>query len=1164
MTPFDIVTASLEPGVTLIEASAGTGKTYSITGLILRLILEERCLIREILAVTFTEAATQELRDRIRRRLQVALEHLHRGTSDDPIIQAFLTEGDLSLGIRELDTALQSFDEAQIFTIHGFCQRMLNEYAFESGTRFDTALVTDPKPLFEEVARDFWRRRFYQAKPLLPTLAMAWEKSTDNWVDLLEQTRRHPDLIVIPPIAPKPCDQLVRQVEVAFAAAKKEWTEHHAEIEELLRYHKSLTRNEKTFRADRVDELLPKLAEVFTDFESANPESIRALSEVTSEAIAAGTKAKSIAPVHLFFALSTEFCQSAERLFNQLTHEFLAFAELELPKRKARTNTVTYDDLITSLRDALRGKEGQTLARAIRRKYSTALIDEFQDTDPAQYEIFRTIFRSKDHRLFFIGDPKQAVYGFRGADIFTYFEASKIADRKFTLVTNWRSEEPLLAAINGLFTRTEEPFIFPEIQYHPVRAPATPTVDRLTTAGAIPPALSFKLVQSQEDRGTLNQEKLSDFIGESVSTDIAALHAAGVLVGERPLRYSDMAILVRSHRQAERLQSVLRKRGIRSIVQSDRNVFASEEARELQQFLQGVIDPRRDTLLKGALATTLLSFDATKLFALDRDDQERQNWLDLFSSWRQQWIDGCFTAMFRNLLVTQQVRARLVHLPAGERRLTNFLHLAELLHEAESTQSLAPDAVCSWLREQRESERVSEDRFQLRLESDDDAIQIATIHKCKGLEYPIVFCPFLWLPAESSARTELQFHDRSDPDRRLTFDLRGKKAGAEEHREWQSEEVRAEELRLLYVAATRAMNRCYIYLPDKDIADSPLAQLFPSSADGSLVNEVLAFAGSSKGCVAASAAEPDFRKEAQPSGSDTFANAKLKSRTFAGKISRTAMTASFTGLNTSATELGEANTEASNGVSVMIAPERVQSELSIFTFERGRRTGDLFHDVLEHMDFQNPEGLPDLLESRLRAHGFAATGHRPAITQLLRQLVEVEIEPGMALRDIAKQERLSEMEFCYSLAHLTPALLAKAIGKWGKLPSDIRTRMGDLRFDPVEGFLRGFIDLLFRFKDRYYLVDWKSNWLGNELADYGSEGMKRTMLEHNYYLQYHLYTLATDLFLEKRLPGYSYQTHFGGVLYIFLRGIDPKDPARGIFRDRPTAETVRNLRKLIA
>ena len=217
MTPFDITTAPLDGGVTLIEASAGTGKTYSITGLILRLILEKHLPIRDILAVTFTEAATQELRDRIRRRLQSALEDLHQGISEDDIVHAFLKKGDKAVGIRELDMAIQSFDEAQIFTIHGFCQRMLNDYAFESGTRFDTTLVTDPKPLFEEVARDFWRLRFYEAKPLLPKLAMAWKRSLEDWVELLERTRSHPDLVILPPAEKDSVDALVQRVEAAFA-----------------------------------------------------------------------------------------------------------------------------------------------------------------------------------------------------------------------------------------------------------------------------------------------------------------------------------------------------------------------------------------------------------------------------------------------------------------------------------------------------------------------------------------------------------------------------------------------------------------------------------------------------------------------------------------------------------------------------------------------------------------------------------------------------------------------------------------------------------------------------------------------------------------------------------------------------------------------------------
>jgi exodeoxyribonuclease V beta subunit len=1160
MTSFDVATVSLDPGVTLIEASAGTGKTFSITGLILRLVLEKHLPIRQILAVTFTEAATHELRDRVRRRLQAALEDLRLGLSQDVIVDAFLKNGDISTGIRELDVALQSFDEAQIFTIHGFCQRMLNDYAFESGTRFDTTLVTDPMSLFQEVSYDFWRLRFYGVEPLLPNLAIAWKKSPDKWVKLLQQTRNHPDLVIFPPAEIKSFEDLLHDIELAFANVKDKWKSHRTEIEELLRQHPGLSRARNQFSQERITDLIKMIAEACERFNRAVPESIAAIGSVSLEAIKVGTTPAGTSPSHPFFALSTKFCHTVEMLFNQLTHEFLEFAQAELPKRKARTNTVTYADLITGLRDALRQKEGKALVHAIGEKYSTALIDEFQDTDPAQYEIFRAIFDSKEHRLFLIGDPKQAIYGFRGADIFTYFEAARIADdRKFTLVTNWRSEEPLLVALNRLFSQTKNPFLFSDIQYHEVHSPPKPTVDCLTSAGDVTAAMIFRVVRSLE--GQTDLDKLRELVSECVSADIATLRDAGALLGNRPVRYSDMAVLVRKHSQADKVQRILRERGIRSIVQSDQNVFASPEAHELQEFLQGVIDPRRDSRLKAALATPLIGFDAQKLFALDRNDQERQTWLDRFSDWRQQWINGCFIAMFRHLLVSQGVRARLVQLPAGERRLTNFLQLAELLHEAESTRTLTPDAVCSWLREQRDNERVSEDRFQLRLESDDDAVQIVTIHKCKGLEYPIVFCPFLWLPAESQAHKELQFHDRDDPDKRLTLDLRGKSGGAEKHRDWQSEEARAEELRLLYVAVTRAKNRCHIYLPDQKIDQSPLAQLFPTSANKSLVNQVIEFAQFSNGYVDASSPE---RGALNRTKNEAQIAVTLESRPFIGKISKVGMTASFSGLNITATEFEEVSPTTSNGTDVTIAPHRDDSDLSIFTFDRGRRTGDFFHDVLEHMDFQNLENLSKVIEDKLWTYGFPQTLYFLAINSILQQLMEVELEPGMSLRDIPKHERLSEVEFSYPLAHLTPARLAKAIDKCASLADDVRTRMGSLRFDPIEGFMRGFIDLLFRFKDRYYLIDWKSNWLGSQPADYEMEGMRRAMLEHNYFLQYHLYTLAADLFLERRVPGYDYQIHFGGVYYIFLRGIDSKYPSRGVFRDRPAAETVRSLRMLIS
>jgi exodeoxyribonuclease V beta subunit len=262
--------------------------------------------------------------------------------------------------------------------------------------------------------------------------------------------------------------------------------------------------------------------------------------------------------------------------------------------------------------------------------------------------------------------------------------------------------------------------------------------------------------------------------------------------------------------------------------------------------------------------------------------------------------------------------------------------------------------------------------------------------------------------------------------------------------------------------------------------------------------------------------------------------------------------------------LDEIESDPFEEIAPPIPPATGETDLSIFTFDRGRRTGDFFHDVLEQMDFQNLENLSELIESKLGIYGFARTSHRPAINQLLERLPEIELEAGMRLRDIAVQERISECEFCHPLAHLTPSILAKSVGQWKTVGADVRTRLGKLRFDPIEGYMRGFIDLLFRFKDRYFVVDWKSNWLGNQPSDYGTDGMHRSMLKHNYYLQYHLYTLAADRFLEKRVLGYTYQTHFGGVYYVFLRGIDPAGSSRGIFHHRPDPKTVASLRKLIA
>jgi len=1157
---FKLEMATLEPGVTLIEASAGTGKTFSLAGLILRLILEEHLPINEILAVTYTVAATKELKDRVRQRLHVALNDLRCRETEDNVIRRFLKAGDADTGIRELDLALQSFDEAQVFTIHGFCQRILHDHAFESGMSFDADLVTDATPLFEQVARDFWRLKLQEAAPLIPSLMLAWQQSPQSWAKLLDQTRNHPDLVLIPPTKGKSLDQLETELTRAFENVCAEWKINQLAIQKLLEQDSALSRNQTSFPPDRVTQLIAGITEACGDFARADPICLKTLAEATVEEIAAGTKKKSTPPTHRFFELCTVFAGLVEDLFTLLTYDFLAYARAELPQRKARANVVTFDDLILRLRDALMGPAGDRLASAIGAKYKAALIDEFQDTDPAQYEIFQRIFGTGKHRLYYIGDPKQAIYGFRGADVFTYLAASANADRCFTLGTNWRSEKGLVAAVNDLFQQSEDPFVLPRIEYRavkPAEKPEASILAGLVEQDAAP--LQFRLAASiRPDGGAMNQKEANEAICAMVTDDILKLRATGARLSDRSVGFGDMAVLVRRHAQAAQMQDVLRERGVRSIVQSERSVFASQEAREIQQFLQGILEPNRERLFKAALATNLIGLDGDELAALNDDETARQLWLNRFSEWQTRWLNECFIALFRQVMVQQDVRARIVRLPGGERRLTNFLHLAELLHAAETSERLQPDGLCSWLKRERSSNRVAQDEFQLRLESDGDAVQIVTIHKCKGLEYPIVFCPFLWLPAESGMRDELQFHDRDNADE-LTLSLRGKSAGSEKQRAWQSEEIMSEEVRMLYVAVTRARNRCTIYSGNiKSIEKSPLARLFGAGANPNGV--IKDFAAQSNGNVAISEAGDFSTGPGAVSPAETPGFAALA---FNGSIDRTAMVTSFSGLNAGRIEVEEREPEVSDDAE-QIVPEQSTPGDSIFDFVRGARAGDFFHAVLENMDFSARAGLEELVDAQLLYHGLSQTPCRPAVLAKMQELVRAELLPEFRLHDLPQHQRISELEFTYRLALLDPKRLREILTKCEGLPPSFTTSLGRLRFDPVEGFMRGFIDLFLQFEGRYYVLDWKSNWLGNRPADYDEEGMRDSMLQHNYYLQSYLYALAADLFLQNRLKNYNYARDFGGVLYVFLRGIDVQNPTRGVLQQRPTDKAIQALRQLTA
>jgi exodeoxyribonuclease V beta subunit len=1095
--------------------------------------------------VTYTVAATEELRDRVRKRLRNALEDLRLGHSEDDVVLKYLKGGDISQAIRDLDLAVQNFDDARIFTIHAFCQRVLRDHAFDGGLLFDAELLTDPAPLFEEAAQDFWRTQFYSGSALLPRLAMANRRSPAHWVDLLWQTVNHPDLVIIPLPEQQPAAKMAKQIEAKLAEVAKEWSKSCAAIIRIISKDPNLSRaKNKNFPPEKVPLILADLREVCTDFRLANPDSLLAINCVSRSEIERCTNKTGIAPRHHFFDLCEDFYRLTTRYFHQLEHEFIAFARQELPRRKARLNVLTYDDLLTRLRDVLKSESGPTLLKALSAQYRAALIDEFQDTDSVQYEIFRQVFSTGQHYLFFVGDPKQSMYRFRGADVFTYLRAASQAVRQFTLGTNYRSEKLLLDAVNMLFSNVERPFLITGIEYRSVSPPKKVRENFAELVETNPDGpLRFRLLKNADQPHT--QGEAESQISCAVVADIARLEASGSQLANRPLKFGDMAVLVRTNAQAADLQNLLRAGGIKSVLKSEESVFETKQAQEMLRLLEAVLEPKYDIFLRTALSTSLFGLNAAAILALDSTEAKWQSWLEKFLLYRTKWQDYCFIALFRQVLVDQKVRQRLIQYPGGERILTNFLHLAELLHRAETAERLTPNALCGWLREQMTNTARTSDEHQLRLESDDDAVLLATVHKSKGLEYPIVFCPFLWKAGDVKNRSEIFFHDPANGDR-LTLDLEKKRPDPDDNDRIAGQECMAESLRTLYVALTRAQNRCYVYAGEiSGFENSPLAHVLGSALAAPAFR---ALANTAGGAISVTTIDSpaDQAFAIQPSRAPSVE--QLSARPFSGTISASQMIASFTGLTAGRSEEAAEEPDRDAVEPVETAVEAPGGIHHLAGFERGLRAGVFLHDILEHLDFQAPEQIEQLVRLKLVTHGIKGNGLREALCAQLRLLLKTPLKPDLTLGGIPLGKRLSEVEFSHPIASLQRDQLQNLFVNHGRptLPPEFAKSLGRLQFRPVEGFMRGFIDLFFEFKDRYYVIDWKSNRLGPQPSDYNKEVIQACMLQHSYFLQYHLYTVAADLYLSRRIPGYEYDKHFGGIFYVFFRGLDPEIPNHGI------------------
>ncbi|SSY80801.1 exodeoxyribonuclease V subunit beta [Alysiella crassa] len=1170
----------------LIEASAGTGKTWNIAALFTRLIVLEHYRVDKILVVTFTKAATAELKTRLRARLDEALAILkktpHAAENLDLLEQncwingkfepfrfkllqqALNQESQARLELR-LKAAISEFDNAAIYTIHGFCQRVLQDFAFLCQVPFDIQLDEQSADnQYLTAAQDFWRTQV-APNPQLAALVYRYKLTPQNQLAALKSFLSRPYLPFRQPESTAPYTELWANFQAAWQGISQKiqaietafWT-IHPDLNGNS-YRTDTFRNKFTELLGQPENPNPLILQkiLYNSDMSYQPFSAECLQTKVKKGKTPNPKAVAqISELNELTQIVDELIAAEQALLHELARNFTAYLRTQRRELKKHSPQRVFDDLLLDVHAALMENHeySQTLAHSLAQNWQVALIDEFQDTDPLQYAIFRTAFADTNTPLFLVGDPKQAIYSFRGADIFAYLQAVKDSQQHYTLDTNRRSHRLLINSIGKFFERNQ-PFALPEIDY--VKVNASRDAPDLSPAGR---AVQVRWLPNADGLNTDGLVRESAAICAAQIADLLAQSFSGSLkFKDQPLHAGQIAVLVRARKDGAIMQRELKKRNIQSVLLSRESVFAEAEALAVAALLEFMIQPQKTGLLRFVLSGCLFEYDSAALHDLNLNENKLLAWIDSANKAHEIWLQDGIYAALQAFFAQHGVETRLLT-QNQERTLTNLHQIMELLAQ-EDELSHTPTSLLQWLNREIQAaskQKNSHDHHILRLESDEQLVKIVTMHAAKGLQYPIVFCPFLWKASEVSTRTDWHIsHERGFAE--IISKTQYKQS--DDDRENIKLAHLSEDLRLLYVALTRAEERLYLYVShfqtseksdksNKNQEDNldlkyknALAYLL--NADEKLSKNATAYEAHWREFLANQTLdETDIEfvvhDDLAFSGSLQTENPPPKpifhATEFAPRRFQFVQHASFTSLSR---QTERAAAELSPMVDAdeltMVAPTAPPPDGdSIHAFPQGAAAGVCLHSVLEKLHFRQPASEQiDLIDEKLIYHGFDPEIWREAVVQMCDFARETPLLPRVNLAALNQRNTLSEMNF---LLHTDDFRLAD-IQAWlaaQDLPDEIIQATRHLAFRDVRGYLNGAIDLVAQFQGKTLILDYKSNYLGNSAAAYTPNAMDAAMAEHHYYLQALIYAIAVARYLQSRgvLP------EMLSVRYLFLRGLD--------------------------
>lgn len=1168
-------------GQQLIEASAGTGKTWTLAAIYLRLILGHKQVIDDgtrvllppdILVMTFTEAATAELKERILTRLEEALIAFKTQSTNDIFLSALLADFDVTTYphcIQRLTLAIEWMDEAAIFTIHGWASRMLRQHALASLSIFEQTLVEDSYALRLAAAKHYWRCHYYALNKdevvavqriattpealleKLPLLTNLPETSTTT-------TTAHtssPKNVIAPWLAwQNRLSEIQEQIKTQWfnggvsilcdALAKKVLNGRSYSLQKIESISNWLNQSADT----------PKVA-VLTLFSTGN----------------FNINKGQFAPEHPAFDAILAYVNHIA-IEPNYEAELLAHAQAEIAQlyqqRKAQAGMFDFDDLLHNLYHALNNDTGTTLADTIRTQYPVALVDEFQDTDAWQYGCLSPLYADRDDTLLImIGDPKQAIYRFRGADIHTYLRARNHAKARHTLTKNFRSSQEVINVINALFMKAET---YPQGAFqfktaveldNPVPFIEVSAGKDLSafmrTATEKQPALTLWALSPET---TVTKSRYLEVMAEQCASEIVSLlnnQTTGFVdsVGNKnTCQASDIAILVRGTGEAQVMKKALSARRLPSVYLSDKeSVFTSDEALDVWHLLNAVNEPESQQKLAAALACKSFAVPFSLLDTLVDNEAAWDAWIVRFYSWKTTWQQQGVLAMIYRIIHEQGIANYWLQQQEGERKLTNLLHITESLQQA-SQQQEGNAALIRWLTQQITQQPLKTSKSHLiRLESDAACIKIITIHKSKGLEYPLVFIPFAMTIGVN------KYHEATS--------------------EAAQQQALQESIRLLYVALTRASHA--LWLGVAAMKSSHNSSGFHETALGYLLNGGIPVQETAWsrcfdawrqqiGNACAWQTELTITNDGyQPAMKAQHQAGVLVAKKRTWPLSRVS---SYSGMTQQLQMLEKASDIADplwfetvidiknaeeNSMNMLLTATEVQ-ETPWHHLPAGAHVGTLLHNTLE---WQIIHSWPDKdaqtwLETWHQYYQQSGLEliHLPTFESWIQTIANhpLPVTTPITLNQLSRDNAWPEMAFWMPISQTNTQAIDLCV-RHAVLPEKARPA---LSAQALGGLVTGFMDLIFIHNGRYYVLDYKTNKL---TQGYDNNACEASILAHRYDVQAMLYILALHRLLQQRLPDYHYDTHMGGAIYWYLRGVDQQNPQQGFWQCLPSIEAIESL-----